>query len=58
MYADQIEGLKFQHSEKSHQETNSMTQRLASAVYLRGCIEKFPDWPSGARIANGKALCQ
>jgi hypothetical protein len=20
---------------------------------LRGCIQKFPDWPSGARTANG-----
>jgi hypothetical protein len=24
---------------------------------LRGCIQKFPDWPLGARIANGTALC-
>jgi len=23
--------------------------------YLRGCIQKFPDWPPGARIANGTA---
>jgi hypothetical protein len=22
-----------------------------------GCIEKFPDWPPGARTANGTALC-
>jgi hypothetical protein len=21
------------------------------------CIQKFPDWPSGARTANGTALC-
>jgi hypothetical protein len=25
--------------------------------YIRGCIQKFPDWPPGARIANGTALC-
>jgi hypothetical protein len=25
---------------------------------LRGCIQKFPDWPSGARTANGTALCR
>jgi len=24
---------------------------------VRGCIQKFPDWPPGARTANGKALC-
>jgi len=24
---------------------------------VRRCIQKFPDWPPGARTANGKALC-
>jgi hypothetical protein len=24
---------------------------------IRGCIQKFPDWPPGARTANGTALC-
>jgi ribosomal protein S16 len=24
---------------------------------MRGCIHKFPDWPPGARTANGTALC-
>jgi hypothetical protein len=24
---------------------------------LRGCIQKFPDWPPGARTANDTALC-
>jgi hypothetical protein len=24
---------------------------------LRGCIQKFSDWPPGARATNGKALC-
>jgi hypothetical protein len=24
---------------------------------IRGCIQKFPDWPPGARTANGIALC-
>jgi len=23
----------------------------------RGCIQKFPDWPPGARNANDTALC-
>jgi hypothetical protein len=26
-------------------------------TFLRGCIQKFPDWPPGARTANGTALC-
>jgi hypothetical protein len=24
---------------------------------VRRCIQKFPDWPPGARTANGTALC-
>jgi hypothetical protein len=24
---------------------------------IRGCIQKFPDWPPGARTADGTALC-
>jgi hypothetical protein len=24
---------------------------------IRGCIQKFPDWPPGARTANGTAFC-
>jgi len=24
---------------------------------VRGCIQIFPDWPPGARTANGTALC-
>jgi hypothetical protein len=24
---------------------------------LRRCIRKSPDWPPGARTANGRALC-
>jgi len=26
-------------------------------LIIRGCIQKFPDWPPGARTANGTALC-
>jgi len=26
-------------------------------VYIRGFIHKFPNWPSGARTANGTDLC-
>jgi hypothetical protein len=24
---------------------------------VRGCIQKFPNWPPGARTASGAALC-
>jgi hypothetical protein len=27
------------------------------SVLIRRCIQKFPDWPPGVRIANGTALC-
>jgi hypothetical protein len=33
------------------------TQMLHGGVTVRGCIQKFPDWPLGARTANGTALC-
>jgi len=29
----------------------------AGLIHIRGCIQKFPDWPPGARTANGTALC-
>jgi hypothetical protein len=28
-----------------------------SGQYVQDCIQKFPDWPPGARTANGTALC-
>jgi hypothetical protein len=30
---------------------------LKEQAYVRGSIKKFPDWPHGARSANGTALC-
>jgi hypothetical protein len=27
------------------------------AFVIRRCIQKFPDWPPGARTAIGTALC-
>jgi hypothetical protein len=27
------------------------------AIHIGGCIQKFLDWPPGARTANGTALC-
>jgi hypothetical protein len=26
-------------------------------THIRGCIQKFQDWPPGARTANGTVLC-
>jgi len=31
--------------------------QLAVTPSFTGCIQKFPDWPPGARTANGTALC-
>jgi hypothetical protein len=28
------------------------------SFYVRECIQKFPDWPSGARAENGILLCR
>jgi len=39
---------------KSTERCNSCTQKYN----VRGCIQKFPDWPPGARTANGTTLCQ
>jgi len=25
--------------------------------WIRGCIQKFPDWPPGTRTTNGTAFC-
>jgi hypothetical protein len=30
---------------------------MSLQVVIRGCIQKFPDWPPGARTANCMALC-
>jgi hypothetical protein len=30
---------------------------LLLLLLLRGCIQKFPYWPPGAKTANGTALC-
>jgi len=32
------------------------TEPHAKPQSVRGCIQKFPDWPPGARTANGTAL--
>jgi hypothetical protein len=45
-------------------ELNSWNNKLVASIVrpvtdlsmIRGCIQKFPDWPPGARTANGTAL--
>jgi hypothetical protein len=36
-----------------------LTEHHAMKAYWGngGCIQKFPDWPPGARTANGTDLC-
>jgi hypothetical protein len=29
---------------------------VGGTEHIRGCIQKFPDWPPGARTANGTAV--
>jgi hypothetical protein len=34
-----------------------LLQRMVSLrLYIRGCIQKFPNWPPGTRTANGTTL--
>jgi hypothetical protein len=39
---------------------SSITKLLFSEESIksvRGCVQNFPDWPPGARTANGTSLC-
>jgi hypothetical protein len=35
----------------------SKENNVRTIFHKRGCIQKFPDWPPGARTANGTVLC-
>jgi hypothetical protein len=37
--------------------SGSRVRNPAEGMDIRACIQKFPEWPPGARIANGTALC-
>jgi hypothetical protein len=41
----------------THTHTHTHIFTMLIGIFLWGCIQKFPDWPPGARSANGKALC-
>jgi hypothetical protein len=52
------EGIKL----KKHEASPSISWRSLEYMdfipkTLRRCNQKFPDWPPGARTANGTALC-
>jgi uncharacterized phage protein gp47/JayE len=36
---------------------NKTPGSLLTLASIEGFIQKFPDWPPGARTANGTALC-
>jgi hypothetical protein len=40
-----------------HRVAPAQSVLFLSFSFIRGCIQKFPDWPPGARTANGTALC-
>jgi hypothetical protein len=45
----------YEYSIKLFRETSGRMEQVSNLV--RGCIQKFPDWPPEARTANGTALC-
>jgi hypothetical protein len=53
-----------QNNERSHEfhsaeftKSPDITKKIHIFVNTGRCIQKFPDWPPGARTANGTALC-
>jgi hypothetical protein len=46
------EGLTTRNHEKE-----ACYEVLPMGMDVRGCVQNFPDWPPGARTANGTALC-
>jgi len=48
-------GILSQHYTASQPRRHRL-ERL-SVMYVRGCNQKFPDWPPGASTPNGRALC-
>jgi len=42
---------------KLHSTVSFLYNVAQKEFIIRVCIQKFPDWPPGARTANGRALC-
>jgi len=36
---------------------NTNSYYVIQHTHIRGSVQKFPDWPPGARTTNDKALC-
>jgi hypothetical protein len=49
--------LKYPEKALSHCHCFPHKPHMGCYRILRWCIQKFPDWPPGARTANGTALC-
>jgi hypothetical protein len=45
------------YSKELAQHLSERIQPMKTNSLIRRCIQKFPDWPPGARTANGTALC-
>jgi hypothetical protein len=43
--------------QKIHRALYKHTFNTVKLFTIRGCIQKFPDWPPGVRTANDTALC-
>jgi hypothetical protein len=60
-WMDPRAGLNMVVKRKNPQESNpshlACSLVITEQLKLRGCIQKFPDWPPGARTANGVAPC-
>jgi hypothetical protein len=40
-----------------HHDLGHLLSESFSGMDIRRCIQKFPDWPPGARTANGTTVC-
>jgi hypothetical protein len=48
----ELQAVDFWHSD------DKLQTLFQTATFIRGCIQKFPDWPAVARTANGTPLCR
>jgi hypothetical protein len=53
---ERINGERELHGVRRHPKIATRMNRV-TYEYIRGCVQKFPDWPTGARATNGITLC-
>jgi hypothetical protein len=51
------DGFKEGKTEQNMPYSKPKNRKRTCKSKIRGCIQKFPDWPPGSRTANGRALC-